>query len=100
MLFVLPYPLSSPEYIAVFGAKSCNYAMVGGRPTVDLPRAVRASIRARTGEATFVVPNFYTSLETTAVNLRPPSHQVYTRDVPPRDVGPEARLGRGLEDGR
>ena len=40
--------------------------MVGGRPTVDLPRMVRARIEARTGEAAFVFPNFYTSLEKTA----------------------------------
>jgi hypothetical protein len=74
--------------------------MVGGRPTVDLPRAVRARIEARTGDAAFVVPNFHTSLETTAANLRPPPRHVYLIDVPHRDVGHEARLGRGIEDGR
>ena len=74
--------------------------MVGGRPTVDLPRAVRARIEARTGDAVFVVPNFHTSLETTAANLRLPPRHVYLINVPPRDTGLEARLGRGIEDGR
>ena len=74
--------------------------MVGGRPTVDLPRTVRARIEARTGDAAFVVPNFHTSLEKTAANLRPPPHHAYPRDVPPRDVGLEAWLCLGLEDGR
>ena len=74
--------------------------MVGGRPTVDLPRTVRARIEARTGDAAFVVSNFHTSLETTAANFRPPPYHVYLTDVPPRAVGLQARLGRGIEDGR
>ncbi len=74
--------------------------MVGGRPTVDLPRTVRARIEARTGDTAFVVPNFHTSLEKTAANLRPTPHHVYLTDIPPRDVGLEARLGRGCENGR
>jgi hypothetical protein len=73
--------------------------MVGGRPTVDLPRAVRAWIEARTGDAAVVVPGFRTSLGTTPADLHTPPQHVYPRDVPLRDVWPGARFGRGLEDG-
>jgi hypothetical protein len=72
--------------------------MVGGRPTVDLPRAVRARIEARTGDAAFVVPDFRTSLGTTPADLCSPEHG-HPRDVPLRDVWPEARFDRGLGDG-
>ena len=99
MFFVLPYPLSSPEYIALFGAKSYNYAMVGGRPTVDLPRAVRARIEARAGDAAFVVPVLRTPSKTAAADLHTPPWRGTPRDVPPRDVGREARIGRSLGDG-
>jgi hypothetical protein len=72
--------------------------MVGGRPTVDLPRAVWARIEARTGDAAFVFPGLLTSLGTTPADLCSPEHK-HARDVPLRDVWPGARFGRGLEEG-
>jgi hypothetical protein len=71
--------------------------MVGGRPTVDLPRAVRARIEARAGDAAFVVRGFRTSSRTTAADLHTPPQRGYPRDVPPRDVGLEARQGEASE---
>ena len=73
--------------------------MVGGRPTVDLPRAARARIEARAGDAAFVVPGFRAPSGTAAADLHTPPQRGYPRDVPPRDVGREALIGRGIEDG-
>jgi len=72
--------------------------MLGGRPTVDLSRAMRARIEARTGDVAFVVPGFLTSFGTTPVDLCSSDHG-HPRDVPLRDVWPGARFGRGLGDG-
>ncbi len=49
--------------------------MVGGTPTVDLPRVVRARIEARTGDVVFVGPDLRISPETFVVNLYPPSRR-------------------------
>jgi hypothetical protein len=73
--------------------------MVGGRPTADLPRAVRARIEARTGDAAFVFLAFRASSRTPAADLHMPPQHGYPRDIPPRDVALEARLGQGLEGG-
>jgi hypothetical protein len=66
--------------------------MVGGRPTVDLPQAVRAWIEARTGGAVFVAPDSRTFSGAANVGFYPTSQDRYPRDVPFRDVEPEARL--------
>jgi hypothetical protein len=73
--------------------------MVGGRPTVDLPRAARARIEARAGDAAFVIAVFRATLRTATADLFAPPQRGYPRDVPPPAVGLEARLGRGIGDG-
>jgi len=77
--------------------------MIGDRPRVDLPRAVRGLIEARTGDTVFVVPDLRivpgtnTAYLPTACLHPSPRHR-FPRDVSLHDVEPAAWLLVSVEE--
>jgi hypothetical protein len=74
--------------------------MIGDRPRVDLPRAVRGLIEARTGDAVFVVPDLRIVPGTNTAYLHPSPRYEHQRDVSLHDVEPAAWLLVSVEEDR